>query len=119
MAVMTAHIFNRNIDSQYPATLSATTLAKLRNDLHFNGLIFSDDMMMNAISKSYGLEEAIQLAINAGVDVLVFSNNIDVYNANIVKDALDAMKRLVAASKITEERINQSYERIMKAKAKM
>ena len=116
VVVMTAHIFNRKFDSQYPATLSAKILAKLRNDLHFNGLIFSDDMMMNAISKSYGLEEAIQLAINAGVDVLIFSNNIDVYNADIVKDALAAMKKLVASGKITEERINQSYQRIMKAK---
>ena len=119
VAVMTAHIFNRNIDNQYPATLSVTTLAKLRNDLHFNGLIFSDDMMMNAISKSYGLEEALQLAINAGVDVLVFSNNIDVYNANIVKDAVDIIVRLVGEGKISEARIDEAYRRIVDAKAKI
>ncbi|MBR6083708.1 MAG: hypothetical protein IKP62_12430 [Salinivirgaceae bacterium] len=115
-AVMTSHIFNRTIDSLYPATLSAATLSMLRNSLQFNGLVFSDDMMMNAISKFYGLEEAICLAINAGVDVLIFSNNIDTYNPDIVKDAVSIIVRLVGDGKISKERIDQSYQRIMEAK---
>jgi len=119
VSVMTSHIFNRRIDSLYPATLSATTLAKLRNDLHFNGLIFSDDMMMNAISKFYGLEDAIRLAINAGVDVLVFSNNIDTYNPDIVKDTIATIVRLVNKGEISEERIEQSYKRIVEAKSRL
>lgn len=119
MAVMSSHIFNRGIDSIYPATLSQSTMSMLRNDLHFNGLVFSDDMMMNAISKYYGLEEAICLAVNAGIDVLVFSNNIDVYDSDIVKDAIDIMVRLVGEGKISEERINQSYQRIMDCKSRV
>ena len=91
----------------------------LRNDLGYNGIIFSDDMMMNAISKYYGLEESICLAINAGIDVLVFSNNIDVYNPNIVKDAVDIIVRSVKSGKISEERISQSYERIMNCKSRI
>lgn len=114
--VMTSHIFNRTIDSLYPATLSAATLSMLRNSLQFNGLVFSDDMMMNAISKFFGLEEAICLAINAGVDVLVFSNNIDSYNLDIVKDAIDIIVRLVGEGKISDERISEAYERIVSAK---
>lgn len=116
VAVMTSHIFNRTIDSLYPATLSAATLSMLCNSLQFNGLVFSDDMMMNAISKFYGLEEAIFLAINAGVDVLIFSNNIDTYNPDIVKDAVGIIVRLVGDGKISKERIDQSYQRIMEAK---
>ena len=119
VSVMTSHIFNRRIDSVYPATLSASALSILRNSMQFNGLVFSDDMMMNAISKFFGLEEAICLAINAGVDVLVFSNNIDTYNPDIVKDAIEIIVRLVGEGKISEERINQSHQRIMKAKAKL
>lgn len=115
-AVMTSHIFNRNIDSVYPATLSASTISMLRNSLQYNGLLFSDDMMMNAISKFFGLEESIYLAINAGVDVLVFSNNIDTYNPDIVKDAVEIIVRLVNSGKISQERIDQSYQRIMNAK---
>lgn len=119
MAVMSSHIFNRNIDSVYPATLSQSTMSMLRNDLHFNGIVFSDDMMMNAISKFYGLEEAICQAVNAGIDVLVFSNNIDVYNSDIVKNAVDIMVRLVKSGKISEERINQSYQRIINCKSQI
>ena len=119
VSVMTSHIFNRRIDTLYPATLSATTLAMLRNNLQFNGLVFSDDMMMNAISKFYGLDDAICLAINAGVDVLVFSNNINTYNSDIVKDAIAIIVRLVGDGRISEERIDQSYNRIVDAKARL
>ena len=118
-AVMTSHIFNRNIDSVYPATLSAATLSILRNSIQFNGLLFSDDMMMNAISKFFGLEEASCLAINAGVDVLIFSNNIDSYNPDIVKDAIDIIVRLVGEGRISAERIEQSYQRIVDVKNKL
>lgn len=119
VAVMTSHIFNRNIDSLYPATLSEATISMLRNSLQYNGIIFSDDMMMNAISKYCGLEDAICLAINAGVDVLVFSNNIDTYNPDIVKDAVEIIVRHVDSGKIQEERINESYRRIMEAKTRL
>ena len=118
VAVMTSHIFNRTIDSLYPATLSAATISMLRNSLQYNGLVFSDDMMMNAVSKFFGLEDAICLAINACVDVLIFSNNIDTYNPEIVKDAVNIIVKLVGDGKISKERIDQSYQRIMDAKKK-
>ena len=116
VAVMTAHIFNKNIDAKYPATLSSATLSKLRKTMSYNGLIFSDDMMMNAITKYFTFDEAICQAINAGVDVLVFSNNIDTYNADIVQNAIDSIIKLVRSGKISVERINESYNRIMKVK---
>ena len=118
-AVMTSHIFNRNIDSVYPATLSSATLSILRNSIQFKGLVFSDDMMMKAISKFYVHEDAIRLAINAGVDVLIFSNNIDTYNPDIVKDAIDIIVRLVGEGKISEMRIDEAYQRIVDAKANL
>jgi len=119
IAVMTAHIFNRNIDPKYPATLSSSILGKLRKQMNFNGLIFSDDMMMSAISKYYTLEESVCLAINAGVDVLVFSNNIDAYNADIVRDVVAVIVKLVKDGKVSEQRISESYNRIIKAKQGM
>jgi beta-N-acetylhexosaminidase len=114
--VMTSHVFNRNIDSVYPATLSKPTLSLLRDSLHYTGLILSDDMMMGAITQHFGLEEAIEKAVNAGVDVLLFSNNIDVYNPEIVRDAIEIIVQLVDQGRITPERIEESYQRIMKYK---
>lgn len=119
-AVMTAHIVNANLDkSKLPATLSRPIITGLlRDSLGFKGVIFSDDMLMQAISSHYGLTESIQKAIDAGIDVLMFSNNIpDVKNytpSNIHK----VIKELVIKGKITPERISESYQRIMKMKDK-
>jgi beta-N-acetylhexosaminidase len=73
-AVMTSHIVNKNLDAKgLPGTLSKEILdGILRKRLGFNGVVFSDDMQMNAISKNFGLEESIKLAINAGVDIMCF-----------------------------------------------
>lgn len=111
--LMTSHIFNAKLDSVYPATLSKPTLSIVRDSIGYNGVIFSDDMMMNAISKCYGLEEAVFRAIEAGVDVLIFSNNIDEYNPNIAHQVIELIMKMVADGRISKERIAQSVERIM------
>ena len=75
-AVMTAHIINRQIDPDYPATLSPLFIQNiLREKLGFEGVVFSDDMQMGAITDSYSFDDSIIRAINAGCDFLIFSNN--------------------------------------------
>ncbi|MDQ7067539.1 MAG: glycoside hydrolase family 3 N-terminal domain-containing protein [Sulfurimonas sp.] len=52
-AIMTAHVFNENLDNKYPATLSYKINTELlRNKLNFKGLIISDDMQMRADFKT-------------------------------------------------------------------
>jgi beta-N-acetylhexosaminidase len=118
-AVMTAHIVNGNLDeSKLPATLSKKMITGLlRDSLHFNGVIFSDDMMMQAISKHYGLEESIFLSINAGLDILMFSNNIKGVKSYAPANIHSIIKQLVRSGKLSEARINASYDRIMAMKA--
>ncbi|PYN06851.1 MAG: hypothetical protein DME06_18000, partial [Candidatus Rokuibacteriota bacterium] len=56
-AVMTAHVFNRRQDPDFPATLSPATLTGLlRQELQWAGVIVSDDMRMGAISADYGAD---------------------------------------------------------------
>lgn len=115
-AVMTAHVFNENLDPDLPATLSQKVQTDLlRDELGFNGVLFSDDMQMQAIRSFYGLESSIEHAINAGVDVLVFGNNI-IYQADIVPTAVGIIKNLVKKGEISEDRIDESYQRIMNQK---
>lgn len=117
--IMTAHIFNANLDVNYPATLSNNVITGiLRNKLQFDGVIISDDMNMKAISHYYGLETAIELAINAGVDILMFANNIS-YDENIATKAISIIKQLIKDRKISNNRIEESYKRIMKLKNKV
>ena len=115
-AVMTAHVFNGKLDTLYPATLSKTTLTDLlRNKLGFKGVIVSDDMQMKAIADHYGLGPAIRLAIEAGVDILLFGNNTS-YDPAIASKATKIINSLIQQKIITLERIDQSYQRIMKLK---
>jgi len=118
-AIMTAHIFNARLDSTYPATLSKSTISGLlREKLGFEGVVVSDDMMMGAIRKEYGLKTAIYQAIDAGVDILVFGNN-SIYDPEIVPKAHRIIRELLQEEKITREQINRSYERIIALKQKL
>jgi len=120
-AVMTSHIVNKKLDPKgNPGTLSADILGGiLRTRLHYNGVVFSDDMQMHAIAKHYGLEEAIKLAILAGVDIMTFSNNIAGSDQRTVDKVHSVIRDLVSKGQISRERIDQSFRRIMKLKAEL
>lgn len=120
-AIMTSHIVNKNLDSQgHPGTLSDDILTGiLRNKLHFDGVVFTDDMQMHAITKHYGLEEAIRLAIQAGVDIMTFSNNISGSDERTVDKVHSIIRGLVKRGVISEARIDESFDRIMRAKRQM
>lgn len=117
-SIMTAHIVNAQLDeTKLPATLSQKVMTGLlRQDLGFQGVIFSDDMHMKAISAEYGLKESIELAINAGVDVLLFSGNISGTESTSASELVAIIVGLVKEKKISEQRIRDSYTRILKMK---
>ncbi len=115
-AVMTAHIYNANIDSVWPATLSPATInGILRDSLGFNGVVFSDDMQMEAIRAEYGLETAIEQALNAGVDILVFANNL-VYEEDIAHRAVNIMQKLISEERISEATVDSAIARVGRLK---
>ncbi len=117
--VMTAHIFNATLDPDYPATLSKNVVTGiLRDQLDFRGVIFSDDMQMKAITDQYGLETAVEKAINAGVNVLVFGNNL-VYDPEIAQKVIDIVKNLIAEGRVSEDTITRSYNKIMSFKRQL
>lgn len=119
VGVMTAHVFNSNLDADHPATLSHHIQSDiLRGTLAFDGVLFSDDMQMDAIRSYYGFETAVKKAINAGVDVLVFANN-SVYDPEIVPKIISTIKTFVENGDISEERIKESYIRIKESKKRL
>jgi beta-N-acetylhexosaminidase len=120
-AIMTAHIVNKKLDKAgNPGTLSKKVIdSLLRKQFHFNGVVFSDDMQMHAITKHYGLEEAIKLSINAGVDILTFSNNISGSQERTVDKVHEIIKKSVVDGTISKDRIDQSFKRIMDLKQQL
>jgi len=120
-AIMSAHIVNKKLDpAGYPGTLSNRILdSLLRKNLKFDGVVFSDDMQMHAIEKQYGIEEAIRLSVNAGVDILCFSNNITGSKERAADKVHEVIRSLVQTGQIKRERIDEAYRRIMTLKERI
>lgn len=120
-AIMTAHIVNKQLDpAGLPGTLSRKIMTGiLRDSLGHKGVIFSDDMQMHAIEKHFGLENALLLAIDAGVDVLIFSNNIQNSQERTVDQVHAIIRKLIEEDKLSERRIDESYKRILNLKQRL
>jgi beta-N-acetylhexosaminidase len=115
-AIMVGHLFNKNFDTQYPATLSKVTIQKLiRQKLQFDGVVISDDMQMKAITDHYQLEDACCTALAAGVDLLIIGNNL-VYDPMILSKVRDVIVRGLHKGLISEERLEEAWRRIQKFK---
>lgn len=109
-AIMTAHVFNSHIDDKYPATLSYKFNTKLlRQKMGFKGIIISDDLQMGAITQHYSLEEKTALAINAGVDMLLFGNQLEKISLDRVVESIFAG---VKSGKISLECIKEANRRV-------
>ena len=108
--IMTAHVFNSQLDKMYPATLSYNVNTKLlRQKMAYKGVVISDDLQMKAISKHYTLKETVTLAINSGVDILLFGNQLA---HNDVSEIVDVIYKEVKSGAISYKRIQESNKRI-------
>lgn len=114
--IMVGHLTNQNFDKKYPATLSKKIIQGiLRQQLHFQGVVISDDMQMGAIKKNFSMQDSIVKSINAGVDIVLFSTYF-YEKSNIVKTFHILVKDAVKKGKISKTRIEQSYKRIIRLK---
>ena len=120
-AGMTAHIINKNTDPNLPATLSPLFLRDiLREQIGFQGVIISDDMQMASIVQNFGFEEAIIKAVNAGCDILIFSNNSNQpYDDEIAFKAQQIIVQAVKEGKISQGTIEQAYQKIQSLKTEI
>jgi len=118
-AIMTAHIFNRRLDPELPATLSHKTISGLlRRELGFAGVVISDDLDMKAISAEFERETALELALNAGNDILLIANNL-AYDDRVAARTQESILGLVAAGRVSQARIDEACGRVLALKAKI
>ena len=110
-AIMVGHLYVPGLEKQpgVPATLSKPIVTNLlRNKLDFNGLIMTDAMNMQAITKYYSVAEATILAVKAGNDIILMPPDEGI--------AINAMVTAVQSGEIDIQRINDSVIRILAAK---
>jgi beta-N-acetylhexosaminidase len=116
--IMTGHVFHKSFDPLHPCSLSQNVIQKLlREKLGFKGVVITDDIQMGAIRHFYSFEESIKLAILAGSDLLLLANN-ELYEEEIALRAHAIIKKLIEKGELTEERIDESLERIHQLKAR-
>ena len=107
-AIMVGHLLCTDIDSTYPASLSKTMVTGiLKTELGFNGVVFTDDLTMDAIDNQYSVEDAGVMALNAGCDMLLVCHGYD--NAtNTINNIISAVEN----GTLSESRLNDAVYRI-------
>ncbi len=117
--VMTAHIFQRHLDPELPATLSKRIITGLlRNQIGYDGVVMTDDLCMKAIADHYGFEAALEYSLNAGADILLIANN-ETYDPDIVPETVQMVAGLVRCGRVPETRIDEAFRRVEKLKSRI
>jgi beta-N-acetylhexosaminidase len=112
-SVMTAHVFNRGLDPWDPATLSRYTVKRiLRGWFAYRGVVVSDDLLMGAIIRHYGLEEAAVGALGAGVDVLLISQNSTTSQPGAAERVVAAIDRALADGWLSRSRVVAALDHV-------
>lgn len=110
--LMTAHVLYKALDDRLPATLSPEIITHLlREQMHYDGVVLTDDLEMHAIVDHYGPGEAAVRAFLAGCDMLLICKERDREIA-----AFEAVEKAVASGTIDMARLDQSVARIQRVK---
>lgn len=115
-AIMTAHVCLPALDpSGKPSTLSEPVLTGLlREELGYDGVVVTDCLEMDAIDRFYGPEKGAVLALQAGADMVLISHTFEKQVA-----ALEAVAAAVESGELSESRIDEALERVMRLKSKL
>lgn len=103
-AILVCHNIVACMDDTLPASLSPAVHDVLRDELGFDGVVMTDDLVMQAITDYTGDADAAVLAVQAGNDMLISSDFVTQYNAVLAA---------VEDGTITAGRIRESAVRVV------
>jgi len=117
--IMAGHLMDRSVDSKYPASISNTHIqVTLRDEMGYAGVVITDDLQMGAIIKRFELEEIVIAAVNAGCDILQFSDPLDL-DENLPLRIKSIILQAIENGQIDPQRIHESYARIINLKSRL
>lgn len=109
--IMAAHLHCMCFDKEViPSSLSGNAIGYLRNNLGYNGVVISDDMVMKGV-QAYGSAEAVIMGIEAGLDMFIFRDADDK-----TVETIDKVVEIVNSDEKLKERVLQSNRRIFDLK---
>lgn len=111
-AVMIAHILLPKLDPKNPASFSKGIITDLlRTDMHYKGVVITDDFTMGAITKNYNVGRAAVKSIQAGADIVLVCHGF-----NRQEEVIEALLTAARAGQISAERLDESVCRVLSLK---
>jgi len=112
-AIMVGHLYDATVDPLYPATLSKAHIDRLKKDIGCQSqVVVTDDIDMKALGDHYTRRDILVNTFNAGIDIVIASNNITTYTPDQFfidrKIVFDAVK----SGDISEDRITDAHTRV-------
>ena len=119
--IMTGHVHHRDWGEGdgRPASLSPSAVQlALRQKLGFDGVVVTDDLQMESALAGRSLGEAIVLALAAGNDLVLIAN-MQSYQPDVARFAIDAIKQAVADGRLDSDALIRSYRRVIALKQRL
>jgi beta-N-acetylhexosaminidase len=110
VAVMMGSAVIPDLTDGEPAGLSPPAVDLLRTDLGFDGVVMTDSLSGAAVSSRYTLPEAAELALIAGVDMVLWDSSGE------IEAIVTRLQEAIAAGRLTEDRINVAVARVLDLK---
>ena len=108
--VMVAHLHCTYFEKEeIPTSLSKNAISYLRNNLGFDGIVISDDMIMKGVAK-FGVQEAIEMGIRAGINMFIYRDSTPI-------EAIEKIAQRAQNDSELAQKIVESYEKIIKLKS--
>ena len=118
-AVLMSHVMHKEIDPKNPTLFSKLVIQNLlRDKMHFEGVVFADNLRTNSIASSVDFKQRVIRSIDAGADILVFTNYF-ADNASIPFTVQKIITDAIKSGELSSERVELSYERIVNFKQKL
>ena len=109
--VMVAHLHCTCFEKEeIPTSLSKNAINYLRNELNFNGVVISDDMVMKGVAK-FGEVEACLVGIRAGINLFIYR-----FADKNTFDIIEKVYQMAIEDKELQDLIEKSYKKITKLK---
>lgn len=111
--IMAAHLHCTCFEKEViPTSLSKNAISYLRNKLGFDGVVISDDMIMNGVAR-FGAVEACEMGIRAGLNMFIYRNS-----CPEIISVIEALAKKAQIDVELYEKIEDSFSRIVALKEK-
>ncbi|MEM7158496.1 MAG: beta-N-acetylhexosaminidase [Myxococcota bacterium] len=104
-SIMTAHVVFEAIDRKRPATISPEVMALLREEIGYDGVVFSDDFEMKAVADHHSPDALVRGCLEADVDAMLVCSD-----ASLRDEVLQRLERS------PDRRVERAIERVVAMK---